>query len=790
MRYLRAILPLVITTVLIYFLDHSIKGTPALGKLLDPVSGIWQNAEPVNKNFNKELSFEGLEGDATVWFDDRMVPHIHAEKEHDVYFLQGYIHAMFRLWQMDMQTRAAAGRVSEIIGERALNYDREMRRKGMVYGAEQSLKKIEEDKRSKGALDAYTSGVNQYISELDKKSYPIEYKLASFEPEPWTNIKTALLLKYMADDLTGTVHDIPLTYLRDQLDEATFALLFPDRIGNSTPVIPNGTEHTTPSMDAPDVPQGDIWGKLDDSHFDAKTDVDGKGSNNWALSGSRTKNGHAILCNDPHLGLNLPSLWYEVQMQTPEMNVYGVSLPGAPGVVIGFNEYLSWGLTNNYRDVKDFYEIEVLSDGTYRFDGQAKQFEKRVETIRVKGGAVYYDTIKYTIHGPVMYEGNFKGPNGLNKPLALRWMAHDESNELLSLYLLNHSKNYNDYVQAIHHFQCPAQNFIYADRKGNIALWGQGQFINKWKDQGKYVMKGNTSSTLWGAKIPMNENPHVLNPQQGYLSSANQIVTDTNYGYWYNGKFADYRAWRINQVLDTMHSAIVEDMFALHNDVHSILAEKTLPILLQKLGKVKEPQEQYVQQLKEWRYELEAGSEAASVFQHWWANFYSMLWADYDKIPGQLHPKTEVTMQLFIEDRLPVDSVEAIVHKSFDSTINYIEKLNDKEWYAVKRTSLLHLTKLQAFSYSNLKVGGWGNTVNATKQSHGPSWRMVVEMGEEINAYGVYPGGQSGSPGSRHYGTSVDKWAEGSYYKLLFLPNQAKQDNDKIVYTWSTKPKE
>src|SRR5690606_14787522 len=166
-----------------------------------------------------------------------------------------------------------------------------------------------------------------------------------------------------------------------------------------------------------------------------KEEESGKGSNNWALSGAKTKSGKPILCNDPHLALNLPSLWYEMQLSAPGVNVYGATLPGAPGVVIGFNDKISWGFTNNYRDVKDFYAIDKIDDGHYRFNGVAREFDKRVEVIKVKGKPDVLDTVDYTLHGPVMYDENFKEPNGIPQPLALRWMAHNESNELLSLYL-------------------------------------------------------------------------------------------------------------------------------------------------------------------------------------------------------------------------------------------------------------------------------------------------------------------------------------------------------------------
>lgn len=788
MRYLRAILPLIITVILVYALDRPMGSIPALGKLLDPVNGALANAESTSKGLDEELKLPDLQGAVTVWFDDRLVPHIQANNDHDLYYVQGYLHAKYRLWQMDLQTRAAGGRVSEVLGEAAVNYDKEQRRKGMVYAAERSLDVMLKDERTANMLNAYRDGINHYISNLSKRDYPIEYKLMGFQPEPWTNIKSALLLKYMADDLTGDVRDIQHTYLRSLLSTDDFNKFFPDRIANSTPVIPTGTKYDPVSMQVPDAPAGDVWATLGNATIDNEIDETGKGSNNWALSGARTQSGKAILCNDPHLGLNLPSLWYEVQLQAPNINVYGVSLPGAPGVVIGFNDNISWGLTNNYRDVKDFYEIDILSANTYKFNGEDKPFEKRVEVIKVKGKPDVIDTVNYTVHGPVLMPDEHSKENLTNKPLALRWIAHNATNELLALYIVNRAKGYDDFVSGIHHFECPAQNFIYADKQGNIALWGQGQFINKWKDQGKYVMKGNDSGTLWGAYIPMQENPHVLNPTQGYLSSANQIVTDTTYPYWYNGKFVDYRAWRINQVLDTMHHAGVNDMFALQNDVYSILAAKALPVMLEYINNATVDNSEYIHELRKWNYLLDAKSVDATSWQIWWYFFHQKMWADkFANVKGGLLPSDEVTMNILLTDTANQELQKVIV-ESYNLAADSIGKLKNREWYVVKNTTLRHLTKLPAFSYSPMKNGGWGNTVNAVKGVHGPSWRMVVEMSDKVKAYGVYPGGQSGNPGSKYYGTSVANWEQGKYFELLFLNNDKQQNSDKIIYKWTIQP--
>jgi penicillin amidase len=809
MRIFWGVLLLVLTTGLVYILDHPIGALPAIGRLIDPVNGCWANAEPVNENFNASYKLPGMQQQAAIWIDGQLIPHIHAANDHDLYYLEGYIHARFRLWQMDMETRAAAGRVSEVIGEKGLNFDRKQRRKGMVYAAENSLQAMEADPRTKLMTNAYTDGVNAYISSLHYKDYPLEYKLMGFAPEPYTNLKISLLLKYMADDLTGGTNDMALTYLRDALPPAEFALLYPEKIAGSTPVIPGGTPFDKPSLTIPVAPPDSIvFPRFSASDFGDKRE-EGKGSNNWAVSGSRTASGAAILCNDPHLGLNLPSLWYVAQLQAPGVNVYGVSLPGTPGVIIGFNDSLAWGFTNNYRDVKDFYLIKPVAGNKnkYWFGGRQLDFSKRIERIAVKGRPDIIDTLDYTLHGPVMYDDQYISRDGLRKTLAVCWMAHRPTNEMLSVYLLNKAGNYNGFVDAILNFQCPAQNMAYADRAGNIAIWGQGQFVNKWKEQGKYVMDGSDSATLWKELIPMRENPHVFNPPQGYVTSANQSVTDSTYPYWYDGDFVELRAWRLNQLLGGMQKATIPDMFAVQQDVYSILAANTLPVMLKYLPLNLSPAENsLVGQLKNWNYRLEAGSDTATLYQVWWYFFYKDAWAKkFARVPDGFWPLPERTMQLLSavgdsltsNNAIPVanlrnDMIQAIP-RSFKEMVDSVNKYpkdaaGKMAWYQVKNTTVSHLTKLPAFSYDHLDIGGWGNTVNAAKKDHGPSWRMVVQMGREIEAYGIYPGGQSGNPGSKYYADFLPDWAAGKYIRLQFLPNADKQTNDNIKYTWTVHP--
>lgn len=792
MRIFAAIFSIIITTVFTWVLNTPLGGLPAFGKLLEPVNGFWANAEAVDKDFSKVFEIRGFNSSGEVWFDDRLVPHIKAENDADLYYIQGYVHASFRLWQMDMQTRAAAGRVSEVVGEKTLKYDQEQRRKGMVYGAEQSLKMMLEDERTREALRSYTEGVNAYINSLSPRDYPLEYKLMGFAPEEWKEINTALLLMYMADDLTGGVNDIEYTRLRTVLSEEEIDFFFPDKNIGSTPVIPVGTDHgfsddfIGKEIYSDEKKSFPTYNKL----YPVGEREDGKGSNNWVLSANKTKSKYPILCNDPHLSLNLPAIWYEVQLTAPGINTYGVSLPGAPGVVIGFNDSISWGFTNNYRDVKDYYAIDKVDKKHYLFEGKEIAFEKRVEVIKVKGGADVLDTVNFTIHGPVIYDENFP-LEGMDKPLAMQWMAHRPSNELLSLYKLNRAKNYAEYTAAIQLFTCPAQNFVFADSRGDIAMWGQGQFVDKWKGQGKYIMDGSDSSTLWGEDIKMSDNPKVLNPKQDYLASANQTVTDDKYPYWYNGDFTEYRAWRINEVLEAMKEATVEDMFSLQADEYDILAEGAAPILLKSIDE-KYANDEYVKLLKSWDYKYSKDSKAATVFRLWWRSFYLILWkkTKIGTVSGGIYPLPERTIDLLqATDTVFFNDVKTIANLSYLTAKDSLDKLMAKdgiEWYKVKNTTLKHLARLDAFSISALQNGGWGSTVNAMKGNHGPSWRMVVEMKQIPEAYGIYPGGQSGNPGSKYYDYYVDKWTEEQYNKLSFISKGHVAEHMK--YKWTFKP--
>ncbi|RYY35005.1 MAG: penicillin acylase family protein, partial [Sphingobacteriaceae bacterium] len=343
MQYVKAILSLAVTIALLWALQNKFGDIPPVGKLLNPVSGFWQNAESKNFVDEAELKLPGLKGRVTILFDEHRIPHIFAENDHDAYYAQGYITARDRLWQMDIQTRSASGRLAEVVGPKALEVDRNKRRMGMVYGAENTLKGMQQDKEVWEGAVAYADGINAYIAQLSPKDYPLEYKLLDYAPEKWTPINSAFLLKLMSNTLAGGSDQFAMTNTLNKFGTDVIKELFPNRPLHDEPIIPAGTKWNFSPVEIP-KPSKSFIAQMTEHKMPEKQE--GIGSNNWAISGSKAASGYPILANDPHLNLTYPSIWYQVQLVTPTMNVYGVALPGAPGVVIGFNKKISWGVTN------------------------------------------------------------------------------------------------------------------------------------------------------------------------------------------------------------------------------------------------------------------------------------------------------------------------------------------------------------------------------------------------------------------------------------------------------------
>jgi len=788
MRYIVFLISLILTLGLAIALSINLGQTPPLGYLLNPYHGIWKNAYSEDDTYSDEIGLENLTSDISVHYDKHLIPHIYAQNQEDLYRAQGYVTAQHRLWQMEFQTMAAAGRVSEIVGAQAVEFDRMQRRKGLGFGAEAGLQELFlNDDESLKWIEAFSDGVNQYINSLNYADYPVEYKLLNYSPEPWTPFKTVLLLKYMADMLVGD-RDLEFTNMRAMIGEEWMATLFPDTSDGVDPVIERERKWDFNPLE---IREPENINYPNDAILvePMPAPEPGVGSNNWAVAGSKTQSGHPILANDPHLSLNLPSLWYVMQLTTPTFSVKGATLPGALGVISGFNENIAWGVTNATRDVRDWYSIQFRGEDRteYLYNDQWINSSLKLEEIKIKGQSPFIDSVIYTHYGPVVYDRNFRSHNQLSN-FALKWTAHMGSNEQLTFIKLNEAENHQDYIAALDHFTSPAQNFVFAGKSGDIAMKVQGRFPLKWDQQGKYIMDGNDPAYEWQEFIPSEQNPSTLNPQRGFVSSANQHSVDTSYPYFvFDNSFEHYRNRRINQRLSAMSNITIDDMMELQFDNFHLHASEALPVMLDyvqadTLATLDQQALDVLGLLRSWDFYTRPEQIAPPIFELWWKNFETMAWGKW-RIKGQptVLPNNYQTTRLMREepdhgafndpatDR--TENARMLVIESFEKTVedynNWLEEGEGDTWANYKKTSIQHLVpSFRSFSFEKIATGGGRGIVNATSERHGASWRMVVELGDQITAFGIYPGGQSGNPGSKYYGNFIDRWARGEYLPM------------------------
>ena len=824
MKFFKAFLSVLIAVGLVYVLNRSWGQIPVLGSFLSPFTGFWQNGE--NPDPGKEeitLKLDSLRDEVVIRFDDTGVPHIFAKNNFDLFYAQGYVTAKDRLWQMDLQVRAASGRLSEVLGKATLSIDQNSRRLGMGYGAEANIKAAMLDERSREAILGYTAGVNAYIGQLSPKNFPVEYKLLGYAPEPWKPINTMYMLEQMTLTLAGRSNELNMTNILNKYGEEVISQLFPDYpMLRESPIIPVGTKwdfkRVPTPIEIPPLENNDSLTRADEPLANLKrhpavlpereAKIDGVGSNNWAVSAEKSATGYPILANDPHLELTLPSIWYQVQLHAPDFNVYGASLPGIPSVIIGFNQNVAWGVTNVDADVFDLYKIK-FKDSTrtqYWHDQKWKPTRKREELIYVKGQTEpVREEVVYTHHGPVTdSEKADQLPD-----LAVKWIGHEPGNSFLTFYELNKARNYDDYRKALTYYVGPGQNFAFADNSKNIALTVNGKFPLKYKDQGKYVLDGSNPADDWHGWIPAEQNPFVKNPERGFISSANQSSTDPTYPYYINWMFSQpERGIRINERLTAMTKANADSLRMLQNDNFSVLARTILPKLLSILttSALSATQKAAQTTLSGWNYQNQPESVAATIFETWMPALQRAIWDDEfnSETAAMEYPSRDRTLYLILNQpnekwfddiKTPrKETLPDIVLSSFRATLDTLKAHHgnmspDWQWSKVKGTEIRHLSRsLKPFNAPLLKTGGGGSIVNAITKRNGPSWRMVVELGPSPKAYGIFPGGQSGNPGSPYYLNLLEKWEKGELNELLYL-SAPDQQNPRLTSRITLKKK-
>ncbi|PCJ64581.1 MAG: penicillin acylase family protein [Bacteroidetes bacterium] len=782
MRKILGLITLLIGLFFVYVLNTQQKigdkPIPPLGKLLNPYSGVWQNSEDSSDYEDFNLKCTHVKEEVKIIFDDRMVPHIYAQNLQDAMFAQGYVEAYHRLFQMDISTRSPDGRLSEILGENLLDYDKKQRRLGLSYAADNAVKGWNKFPEELKNVDAYSAGVNHFISNLKPKDYPMEYKLLDFEPSEWTNRHCALLLKAMTQTLAGYEEDIEMSNALKLFGEEDFQIIYPDRNPKDIPVIQGSYPKNSTLTSDQIIPNSFI------SSIQRPRSPEGVGSNNWAISGRKSATGKPILANDPHLSLSLPSVWYEIAITTPNFSAQGVTLLGMPGIMIGFNENIAWGETNVGHDVMDYHTIKWANQEKtkYYLDSNLVEAKLKIESYEVKGLGTVYDTVRYTYWGPIVED---------ESNLALRWIAHDPSPTPDFMTFINGMtcENYDEYLAATATFHAPAQNFIYADNKGEIGLRINGNLPIKDYKQGVGISSGDSKANGWKGIIPRDKTPQDRNPERGFVTSCNQYSAGPDYPYYYNGNFEPYRGRMANRLLEAKDTLDIDYFKAMQNSTYSILAEEALGVMLPLLDSLSIAHP-HAKGLLQWDRNYTANSTDAVRFDRWFKHFHEMLWDEvYTDKTGISLPEPDMwvtvnMIQLNASNKFydvlstpEVENLSYLVNRSF----KYMLDPDPAPLSQVKNAQILHLTRLPAFSETDLALGGTKYSLNAMQQTFGPSWRMIVALGDTPEAYGTYPGGQSGNPASPFYKNRISTWANGEYDRLVLAPKA--KDISKSLFT-------
>ncbi len=798
-----------------------------------------------------EIQVEGLSAPVEVFRDENGIPHIYASSSHDLFFAQGYVHAQDRFWQMDFWRHIGSGRLSEMFGDATVETDMFLRTLGFE---ELVLKEIEQLSGSEtmASLQSYAEGVNAYLSTRQGLSLSLEYAILSlinsdYAPEPWRVEHTLTWAKMMAWDLGGNM-DI-------EIRQAILGgLLSPDELADITPLYPADHPIIVPGYRAE---SGSVLSESEPKRIPGLEDLlavvlertstargllgprlEGLGSNNWVISGERTATGMPLLADDPHLGVQLPSIWYENGLHcTPKgpqcpYEVTGFSFASAPGVVVGFNDRIAWGVTNANPDVQDLFieKINPSNPDQYEFQGQWLDMDVKKELIQVAGGEPVEITVRRTHHGPIISDtyGSLENldpatvldvgqvGSGEVYAVALSWTALEPTSTFVSALKLNQAQDFEQFREALRLWDVPSQNFVYADVDGNIGYQMPSIVPIRAKGDGMSPVPGWTGEYEWVDTIPFEELPFAYNPAEGFIVTANNAVVGPDYPHLLTtGWDYGYRAKRVVEMIENAPGPIdTAYIAAMHGDNKNLNAGVLLPVLA---GIPLEDArlERARSLLVDWDHQQHMDSPAAALFEVFWRNL--LVKTFYDDLPEDFHPRGnslwfEIVRRMVGQpdsawwddkETLAEERRDDIFRDSFIAAVDELEQLQGKDpqrW----NWGDLHTVTFQVgglgesgnllveflFNRGPFRTSGGASIVNATgwdaRSGHYrvrslPSMRMIVDLGDLNRSLGIHTTGQSGHAYHPNYIDMVERWAGIEYHPMLWERSQVEEGAVKVL---------
>ncbi|MEO0425332.1 MAG: penicillin acylase family protein [Pseudomonadota bacterium] len=782
---------------------------PPLGPLLNPLTGVWSVARQARPQAVSTEVIPTLDGPVEVHVDAHGVPHIRATTLLDAIRALGFMQASDRLLQLEIQTRATAGTLTELLGERVLPIDREQRRLGLAWSAKRAWEALPDTSLDRALYEALAEGINARIDTLGEADRPFEYHFLNRAPQRWDPLRSVLLERRMAYTLSYSDSDLWRLRASALVGESAANALYPVDSPLQEPVQPRRTPGTQANdrLPLPASPDADLLQQADALLAAVPPPVavpDGMvlGSNNWAVAASRSTSGHALLAGDPHLSLTLPSIWYEAHIVVEEegLDVHGVSIPGIPGIVIGYTPQVAWSMTNNAADVVDYY-AETLDDTSapsrYELDGEWQPLESTTEQFFGPDGVLLEEyTQHYTHRGPlyVTQEG----------ALSMRWLALEQGASPTSFLDAALAGDVDELMEAFASFATPSQNFIMADVGGRIAIRSTGLFPIRPSleaqagsegplepqdgGDGRLIRDGSTRASDWLGYWPLDRYPQAVDPDQGYLASANQQPLDPadDPAYLGNNWTSPWRALRINRLLREAPGPLsAEDLRQFQTDPGNEKALRFVPFFT---AAADQSLQAPAAMLAAWDGEYLADAPEPLLFETAFSNLKRLLWDElrFDAAPDRGLPRPpwprEAVVWALAEndptsawwDRVDTPAVEQrddLLRAALSSAWGELRAAHGEPedggwaWRLHRHANVKHLARFPGLGRLELESLGAGpGNLNPSSGdgTHGASWRMVVELtAEGPEAYVTYPGGQSGNPASIHYDDRLAGWQQG-----------------------------
>ncbi len=751
---------------------------------------------------------DGLDAEVTVIRDDWGVPHIYAANSHDLFFAQGYVHAQDRFWQMEFWRRAGSGRLAEILGPSALSSDRAIRTFGWHRTAARELDTVDDETLE--ILEAYAEGVNAYL-DSHRGRLGLEFTVlglngVSYDPEPWTTLNTLTWAKMMAWTLSGNMNaELMRAGLAARLGVEAVDELVPP-YSYERPVIVN--EAALQAVPFETLQATRLLGV-----------GEGIGSNNWVIGGERTETGMPLLANDPHLGIQMPSIWYEIGLHCEPVgadcpfNVVGSSFASSPGVIIGHNDHIAWGVTNLGPDVQDLFIEHVNPENPNQYEVNGRWLDMGIvrEEIVVAGqDEPVVVNVRSTRHGPIINDivgGEEENWSYGWQPLALSWTALQPGTLIRSVVLLDQATNWEEFREALSYWDVPSQNFVYADVEGNIGYQAPGRIPIRASGDGTMPVPGWTDDYEWVDYIPFEELPSTFNPDDGYVVTANNAVVGPEYPYLLTMDWASgYRAQRIVDMIEADDSITIQDIQAMHGDSSPLWAEDVLPAVLplpaSGAGLERADEERLAEGLdllRSWDGRAVRDSAGAALFEAFRLYLIDMTFGD--ELGDQLLRQARGSLMTALPDLLEaedspwfdnvdtptVETQDEIIYRALLAAIDELSETLGRdtsrwEWGDLHTATFENETLGRSgvslienlFNRGPFVVDGTIDTVNNTAYGATnpydvtslPSYRQIIDVQDFNRSLSMHTTGQSGHAYHRHYDDMIDPWRNIEYHPM------------------------